>query len=264
MATHQTKHTANIDRLRIATPCPISWEQMTGDNHVRFCGHCQLNVYNISELSRTEAEALIASTEGRICAKLYRRADGTVLTKDCPVGLRALRRRVTKRTAAIFAAIASFSSAAHGQSPSGKDGKTSCTPQTRITRTSATPDHAANVLSGTVVDANGAVIAGTKVTLTNVDTKKVSQTSSNDEGRFEFDFVEAGDYTVAIEAANFKRHRITNLKIEKNNLINIDVTLEFSNETEMVGIVLAEPALIDTPPGTFIIKGDLIRRLPIQ
>ncbi len=35
------KHTASLDRLRIATPCPISWEQITGDNRVRFCHHCQ-------------------------------------------------------------------------------------------------------------------------------------------------------------------------------------------------------------------------------
>ena len=264
MATHSAKHAANIDRLRIATPCPISWEQMTGDNQVRFCGHCKLNVYNISELSRSEAEALVASTEGRICAKLYRRADGTILTKDCPVGLRALRMRVSKKAAAVFAAIASISSAAFGQHSSAKDGKTSCTPQTRITRTTATSDRAANVLSGTVLDPIGAVIPGAKVTLTNADTKEMRQTSTNDEGRFAFTFVEAGNYSVAIEAANFKRHRVTNVRVEKDKLINIDMILEFSNETETVGILMAEPALIDTPPGTFIISGDLIRRLPIQ
>ena len=61
MATNLTQ----IDHLRIATPCPIGWEQMTGDNRVRFCDHCQLNVYNISELSRIEAEKLIASTDSR-------------------------------------------------------------------------------------------------------------------------------------------------------------------------------------------------------
>src|SRR6267378_5000201 len=100
MAAHLAEHRSNLDRLRIATPCPISWEQMTGDNRVRFCDHCKLNVYNISELSRLEAESLIASTEGRLCARLFRRADGTVLTKDCPVGLRALRMRISKRVAA--------------------------------------------------------------------------------------------------------------------------------------------------------------------
>src|SRR6185369_11666555 len=138
---------SQIDRLRIATPCPIGWDEMTGDNRVRFCDHCQLNVYNIVEMSRSEAEKLIASTEGRLCARLFRRADGTVLTKDCPVGLRALRRRVAKRTAAVFAAIVSLSALAFGQHGASKNGKTACTPQTKITRTKATSNANEKALS---------------------------------------------------------------------------------------------------------------------
>ena len=79
---------AQLNQIRIASPCPVSWEQMIGDNRVRFCGECQLNVYNFGELSRTEAEELLRSTEGRLCGRLYRRADGMVITKDCPVGFR--------------------------------------------------------------------------------------------------------------------------------------------------------------------------------
>ena len=63
-------HSMSIDRLRIATPCPVSWEQMSGDNRVRFCDQCQLKVYNITALSRAEAESLIASSEGRLCARI--------------------------------------------------------------------------------------------------------------------------------------------------------------------------------------------------
>src|SRR6185436_3912774 len=122
MATNPTQ----IDLLRIATPCPISWEQMTGDNRVRFCDHCQLNVYNISELSRSEAERLIGSTEGRLCARLFRRADGTVLTKDCPVGLRALRLRVSKKVAAVFALVAGITGLGFGQDAGNKARKDSC------------------------------------------------------------------------------------------------------------------------------------------
>jgi hypothetical protein len=39
-------------------------------------------------MSRPEAEALVLDLEGKMCARLYRRADGTVLTEDCPVGVR--------------------------------------------------------------------------------------------------------------------------------------------------------------------------------
>ena len=193
-----TTNPTNIDRLRIATPCPISWEQMTGDNRVRHCDHCGLNVYNISELSRIEAEALIASTEGRLCARLFRRADGTVLTKDCPVGLRALRMRVSKRAAAVFAAIASFSAVAFGQQSSAKNGNTACAPQTRITRTTANPD-GDSVVSGTVLDQNGAVVPRAKVTLINQDSKETRTISANDSGRFEFASLSPGNYTIKIE-----------------------------------------------------------------
>lgn len=261
MSTNST----NIDRLRIATPCPVGWEQMNGDNRIRFCEHCQLNVYNLSELNRREAETLIASKEGRICARLYRRADGTVLTKDCPVGLRALRMRVSKRAAAVFAAIASISSLAFGQQSSAKDGKAACTAQTRITRTKATSDSTAKALSGTVVDPAGALVPGAKVTVTNTGTKEIRETATNAEGRFELASLTPGNYSLKIEAANFKNYELRDVVLEKDTSINFDTILELSGVLMTVGLLdLPAPSVFDTPPGTTIISGDLIRRLPIQ
>jgi hypothetical protein len=263
MTIHSAEH-SKLDRLRIATPCPIGWDQMTGDNRIRFCGHCQLNVYNISELSRIEAEKLIASSEGRLCARLFRRADGTILTKDCPVGLRALRRRVAKRTATVFAAMLSLSAAVFGQQSSSKHGKTSCTPQTRITRTNATPDHAAKALAGTVLDQYGAVVPGADVQLIKADTKEIQHASTNDEGRFEFESLAVGKYSVTITAANFKKGELKDLVVEKDKLINLDMILEFSGGLVTVGLLVGEPSLIDTPPGTTIITEQMIRNLPHQ
>src|SRR4026209_25798 len=99
---------SRLDRIKIAAPCPMAWEQMVGDERVRFCHHCQLNVYNLSSLNKADAEALLASTEGRLCARLYRRSDGTVLTSDCPVGVRALRRKVARTAAAALALVGSL------------------------------------------------------------------------------------------------------------------------------------------------------------
>ncbi|WP_240359656.1 hypothetical protein [Pyxidicoccus trucidator] len=70
------------ERLTIATPCKMRWEEMTGDARVRHCGACRLNVYNVSELSTSEVETLLQSG-GQVCARLYRRSDGTVVTGDC-------------------------------------------------------------------------------------------------------------------------------------------------------------------------------------
>lgn len=95
-----------LDNISIASPCSTSWDEMTGDNAVRFCGECRMNVYNLSGMSRQEVEELVKSHEGRLCVRFYRREDGTILTQDCPVGLKILHRRRTKiRRGGIAAAI---------------------------------------------------------------------------------------------------------------------------------------------------------------
>jgi carboxypeptidase family protein len=258
------EQSVNIDRLRIATPCPVGWEQMTGDDRVRFCDHCQLNVYNISALSTLEAETLIASTEGRICARLFRRADGTILTKDCPVGLRVLRLRVSKKAAAVFAAVIGLAGAAFGQQSPGKDEKAGCRPQIKLTRKSAASDPLAKTISGTVVDPVGAAIPGAKVTFTNHATKEAQQTNTNDAGRFEFSSVTAGDYSISVEMPSFKALEVKNVVLEKDQLLDLDLILEPSQAIEVVGLLMEAPSLIETPaPGTMIINEKMIRRLPI-
>jgi hypothetical protein len=82
-----------LDTMKIASPCTASWDEMKGDDRVRFCGGCEKNVYNLSAMGREEAESLLRAKEGNLCARLYRRADGTVITADCPVGAKRVRRR---------------------------------------------------------------------------------------------------------------------------------------------------------------------------
>ena len=94
-----------LEQIRIANPCLARWEEMEGDDRVRFCGACKKNVYNLSALPRSEAEALVASHEGKMCAALFRRKDGTVLTADCPVGLRRARARFLRRVSMAAAAL---------------------------------------------------------------------------------------------------------------------------------------------------------------
>jgi hypothetical protein len=88
-----------LDNLQIAAPCNADWAKMKGDERVRFCDSCEKHVYNLSSLSRVDAERLIAKHEGPPpCVRLYKRRDGTVITNDCPVGRR--RRRLRRIVAA--------------------------------------------------------------------------------------------------------------------------------------------------------------------
>jgi hypothetical protein len=59
---------------------------MAGDNRARHCTSCERTVYNLSALTAEAAADLIAAHEDRICIRLYRRRDGTIITQDCPVG----------------------------------------------------------------------------------------------------------------------------------------------------------------------------------
>jgi hypothetical protein len=97
-----------LDNIRVAAPCSSNWNEMVGDERVRFCQQCSLNVYNLSSMTRREAETLISSTEGRLCVRYYRRRDGTVLTKNCPAGLRAIKRRVSRTASAMLSAVLGF------------------------------------------------------------------------------------------------------------------------------------------------------------
>lgn len=81
-----------LDNLYVATPCNARWEDMTGDEKKRVCSLCAKNVYNISNMTRQEAEDLLLTNEpGSVCVGYFRRSDGTIVTDDCPVGLRRLR-----------------------------------------------------------------------------------------------------------------------------------------------------------------------------
>src|SRR5215470_16980060 len=95
-----------LDNIRVASPCPANWDEMLGTDRKRYCGECKLNVYNLSDMTRAEAERLLTESEGRLCVRYYRRADGTVLTRDCPVGWRAVKARVSRVATAAFSIMA--------------------------------------------------------------------------------------------------------------------------------------------------------------
>ena len=119
----------SLELVQIASPCEANWSEMEGDERVRFCRQCKLHVYNLSEMERGEAEAFMADRTGRTCVRMYRRQDGTVLTKDCPVGLRGVRQRILSAVAAIAALVAALVSGtvlgAFRNRTAGKSGPTS-------------------------------------------------------------------------------------------------------------------------------------------
>jgi len=92
-------------RLRVASPCSEKWDGMTGDERARSCGLCKKNVYDLSKMTTREVLELVREREGGAtppCVRFFMRADGTVMTADCPEG----RRRVLRRRWGIAALMA--------------------------------------------------------------------------------------------------------------------------------------------------------------
>jgi hypothetical protein len=99
----KTTKSVDLDKIELAFPCPMKWEDMVGDERERFCQSCALNVYNLSSMSKKEAEEfLLLRSESRICLNFKRRKDGTIITDNCPRALRAVRDK-TRRAVAVCA-----------------------------------------------------------------------------------------------------------------------------------------------------------------
>ena len=105
------RHLDVLPNLRVAAPCTADWNAMTPIDRatrVRHCGECKENVYNLSSMTRAEAEALIAQHAGSLCVRYYQRKDGTILLKDCTVGVANGRKRkwIAAGAAALLASSA--------------------------------------------------------------------------------------------------------------------------------------------------------------
>jgi hypothetical protein len=141
-----------LNDIQIAKPCPVSWDGMSGDERVRFCGDCKKHVYNIAEMTRKEAEHLIQASEGKACLRLFRRADGTVITDDCPRAFRQARDTAV-RVLSLCASAALFLFTVVGAQ--AKDGKTALPVKKQkceSTKTKANKNqHGAQKLPGFVV-----------------------------------------------------------------------------------------------------------------
>lgn len=99
-----------LGSVKVASPCPMRWSDLQGDEKKRHCSQCNLHVYKVSAMTTVEAVALFQKVRSeRVCAQLFHRFDGTVMTKDCPsawaVGLSEAVRRIGKPTGIIAGAL---------------------------------------------------------------------------------------------------------------------------------------------------------------
>jgi hypothetical protein len=85
--------------LHCASPCAARGDApLIGSGRERYCWRCGRDVYDIASLSPQDARAVLGLGGAAPPPRLYVRDDGSVMTADCPVGMR--RRRVRRWLAA--------------------------------------------------------------------------------------------------------------------------------------------------------------------
>jgi hypothetical protein len=94
----------------------------------------------------------------------------------------------------------------------------------------------ASRVTGSVVDASGAIIPDAAVTLTNEGTKVSLTTQTTSTGDYVFDSVQIGTYTVAVERQGFKKFVSTGNPVNINQPATVDVILEAGGLNEVVTV----------------------------
>ena len=177
--------------LRIASPCSANWDLMVGNDRVRYCADCKLNVYNFSVMSQSEIDFLVRNKQGRLCARFFQRRDGRVLTQDCPVGFHSRIKRISKIAGTALFAAMNFTPAIaqNGSQPAFQEAA-----QTEL-RNSSIQLH--------VTDQNGVGISKADVSLINSRTQEKFTGATNENGVLLLSLLPAGLYELAINPPGF-------------------------------------------------------------
>lgn len=212
----------SLRTITVTSPCLADWDQMTGNDQIRFCEHCNLKVHNISELSYSKAARLVARSQGRLCVRYYRDSQGAAITKQTAGKLHQIGRRGSCLAASAFTATLSLAAAVAQTSPTLQSNSSYST--------QAQPDKPAlaSTIVGTITDPNGAVIAGATISIFNREANLSLYTSTSDDGTFRFDGLAAGAYEIRVTAPGFAPSEDNGIFVQANGEARIDRSLSIA------------------------------------
>ena len=100
-------------------------------------------------------------------------------------------------------------------------------------------------VTGTVVDANGAVIPNVTVKLADKARGQVFTTQTTDTGSYLYPNVPVGEYTITIEQVGFEK-AAKDLTVSLNQTVTVDATLQAGGVSNVVDVVDSGDALVQT------------------
>ncbi len=237
---------SKLDQLNVAKPCSASWEQMTGNAQKRFCSECSKHVFDFSQMTRQQIEAVTAANQGNLCARIARREDGSMVMLEPPLPAYSRRRlNLPVLSAAVVAAL-SFGVPASAQQMVIKQGEVAA-PQSnkdkQKDKTEKPGSGETSSLVGTVVDPQQAVIANVKVTLILPNSQQLT-TNSSSEGSFRFTGLVTGTYTLTFEFQGFRTTVLTDVRVIPNTETPVTATMDIRFDGVTSGVVISTPATL--------------------
>jgi hypothetical protein len=214
-----------LDEIRIATPCTASWDEMTGNDTVRFCGECKLNVYNLSNMTAASAALLVDQTEGRLCVRLYKRKDGTVLTEDCPVGVRARLHRMGRAAGMALTALLGLFTGGPARA-AGDGGQEQRDRGIKMGKIAMPARQGVEVLVTVRGGEHDLSVAGARVVLENLGTGAKFEAEEGEDAQYRFQRVEPGVYTLTIAAPGYVNAKPRTLRVRAGAPLRLTVPLD--------------------------------------
>ncbi len=101
-------------------------------------------------------------------------------------------------------------------------------------------------ISGTVIDASGASMAGAAVTLTNLGTGSTQTLTTNPDGLYSFVNLNPGSYSLNVEKSGFKHFRRDPIVVQVQQSVAIDVAMEVGAVSQVVEVTSETPLLQPT------------------
>src|SRR5262245_21646830 len=121
-------------------------------------------------------------------------------------------------------------------------------------------------VSGTVSDAQQAVIAGVQVTITNVDTNISRTIPTNEVGFYRFVALEPGKYSVAFKIDGFESQKFENIKVESSQEPVVNVKLRATAGSTEVNVPAPAGVELDKTKAAIqrILQEDVLAEIPLS
>lgn len=119
---------------------------------------------------------------------------------------------------------------------------------------------------GTVTDTSGALVAGTTVTVANVDTGATRSATTDSAGDYRIPLLLPGRYNITGEHSGFRKAVITGIVLQVNQEARFDMRLDLGEVTQAVTVNVEGVVLVQTDDSTLgqVVEQKKIEELPLN